>query len=91
MRAIERDLRAKYASTYRILRSDSGMAALDVLRRLEKQNEPVALLLVDYRMPQMNGIEMLVEAMKLYPDAKRVLLTAYADTDAARCWETEVC
>jgi len=83
LRAIERDLRAKYAAKYRIVRADSGVAALDVLRRFEKQNEPVALLLVDHRMPQMNGIETLAEAKKLYPDAKRVLLTAYADTEAA--------
>jgi thioredoxin reductase (NADPH) len=83
LRAIERDLRAKYAASYRIIRADSGITALDVLRRLEKQSEPVALLLVDHRMPQMNGIEMLAEAKKLYPDAKRVLLTAYADTEAA--------
>ncbi len=83
LRAIERDLRARYAAKYRVLRADSGTAALDVLRRLEKQNEPVALLLVDHRMPQMNGIETLAEAKKLYPDAKRVLLTAYADTEAA--------
>ncbi len=83
LRAIERDLRSKYASNYRIMRADSGMAALDVLRRLEKQGDPVALLLVDHRMPQMNGIETLAEAMKLYPEAKRVLLTAYADTEAA--------
>ncbi len=83
LRAIERDLRAKYAATYRIIRADSGVAALEILRRLEKQNEAVALLLVDHRMPQMNGIETLAEAMKLFPDAKRVLLTAYADTEAA--------
>jgi thioredoxin reductase (NADPH) len=83
LRAIERDLRTKYASTYRIMRADSGASALDILRRLEKHNDPVALLLVDYRMPQMNGIEMLAEAIKLYPTAKRVLLTAYADTEAA--------
>src|ERR1700722_9474493 len=83
LRAVERDLRAKYGATYRIVRADSGVAALEVLRRLEKQNEAVALLLVDHRMPQMNGIETLAEAMKLHPEAKRVLLTAYADTDAA--------
>jgi thioredoxin reductase (NADPH) len=59
------------------------MAAMELLRRLSKRNEPVALLLFDHRMPEMNGIETFVEAMKLYPDARRVLLTAYADTDAA--------
>src|SRR5205807_2103250 len=61
----------------------SGHTALDTLTKLQQRNEPVALLLVDHRMPQMNGIETLRAAMKLYPDAKRVLLTAYADTDAA--------
>jgi thioredoxin reductase (NADPH) len=81
--SIERDLRARYARKYRILRADSGMAALQILKRLLERNEPVALLLVDHRMPQMNGIETLLEAIKLYPDAKRVLLTAYADTEAA--------
>src|ERR1700685_1266176 len=83
LRAIERDLRRKYAENYRVLRADSGPAALDLLRRLEQRNDPVALLLADHRMPQMNGIEFLGEAMKIYPDARRVLLTAYADTDAA--------
>jgi thioredoxin reductase (NADPH) len=81
--SIERDLRARYARKYRILRADSGMSALQVLKRLLERNEPVALLLVDHRMPQMNGIETLLKAIKLYPDAKRVLLTAYADTEAA--------
>src|SRR5580700_1617596 len=83
LRAVERDLRREYAEKYRILRADSGPAALDLLRRLEQRNDPVALLLADYRMPQMNGIEFLAEAMKIYPNACRVLLTAYADTDAA--------
>jgi thioredoxin reductase (NADPH) len=81
--SIERDLRARYARKYRILRADSGMSALHLLKRLLERNEPVALLLVDHRMPQMTGIETLLEAIKLYPDAKRVLLTAYADTEAA--------
>jgi len=81
--SIERDLRARYARKYRILRADSGMSALQLLKRLLERNEPVALMLVDHRMPQMNGIETLLEAIKLYPDAKRVLLTAYADTEAA--------
>src|ERR1700722_19488923 len=83
LRAVERDLRTKYGATYRILRADSGMGALDLLRRLAQQNEAVALLLVDHRMPQMNGIETLAEAIKIHPEAKRVLLTAYADTEAA--------
>src|SRR5580658_6690031 len=83
LRAIERDLRRKYADKYRILRADSGPAALDLLRRLDQRNDPVALLLADHRTPQMNGIEFLAEAMQIYPYACRVLLTAYADTDAA--------
>lgn len=83
LRAIERDLRQRYNQTYRILRAESGSSALDLLRRLRQRNDPVALLVVDYRMPHMNGIQTLTEAMKLYPGAKRVLLTAYADTEAA--------
>lgn len=83
LRSIERDLRARYAEKYRILAADSGRAALDILKRLKQRNETVALLLVDHRMPQMNGIETLTEAIKINPDAKRVLLTAYADTEAA--------
>lgn len=83
LRSIEHDLRLRYNQTYRVLRAESGPNALDLLRRLRQRNDPVALLLVDYRMPHMNGIQTLSEAMKLYPDAKRVLLTAYADTEAA--------
>ncbi len=83
LRAIERDLRQRYNHTYRILRAESGMSAIDLLRRLQQRNDSLAMLVVDYRMPHMNGIETLAEAMRLYPDAKRVLLTAYADTEAA--------
>ena len=83
LRAIERDLRQHYSDRYRVLRAESGMAALDILRRLQQRNDAVALLLIDHRMPEMNGVETLVEAIKLYPDTKRVLLTAYADTEAA--------
>ena len=83
LRAVERDLRQHYSPTYRILRAESGTAALELLRRLSQRNDAVALMLADYRMPYMNGIETLAEGMKLYPDAKRVLLTAYADTEAA--------
>jgi thioredoxin reductase (NADPH) len=83
LNSIERDLRAHYGQEYRILPIDSGKAALDYLKKLEQRNEAVALFLVDQRMPEMNGVELLGEAMKAYPQAKRVLLTAYADTQAA--------
>src|ERR1700682_821632 len=83
LHAIERDLKKRYDERYRILRADSGRAALDLLRRLQRRGDAVALLLVDHRMPQMNGVEMLQEAIKLYPSGKRTLLTAYADTEAA--------
>ena len=83
LHAIERDLKRHYKERFRVLRAGSGRAALDLLRRLQQRNEAIALLLVDYRMPQMTGVETLREAIKLYPRAKRALLTAYADTDAA--------
>ena len=81
--SIERDLRQRYGQKYRILRAESGRQGIDLLKQLQQRNDAVALLLVDHRMPQMTGIETLHEAIKLYPEAKRVLLTAYADTDAA--------
>ena len=83
LRAIERDLRQRYADRYRVLRADSGKAALEALDQLKGRNDPVALFLVDQRMPQMTGVAFLTTAIKSYPDAKRSLLTAYADTDAA--------
>lgn len=83
LRAVERDLRKKYSHAYRVLRADSGQAALEVVRELKVRNNPVALFLVDQRMPGISGVEFLEQAIKLYPEAKRVLLTAYADTDAA--------
>ncbi|MFL5803498.1 MAG: FAD-dependent oxidoreductase [Roseiflexaceae bacterium] len=83
LRAIERDLRRHYGRDYRILRADSAMEAIETLRQLKLRNEPVALLLSDHRMPQMNGVEFFEHARTIYPTAKRVLLTAYADTDAA--------
>jgi thioredoxin reductase (NADPH) len=83
LRAVERDLRRNYADRYRVLRADSGQTALDTLRQLKTRNDPVALLLADQRMPQMDGVGFLAAAMTLFPDAKRALLTAYADTDAA--------
>src|SRR5450755_3404318 len=82
-RAVSRDLRRRYGSQYRIVRAESGQSALDALHELKLRGDEVAVILADYRMPQMNGIEFLEEAMKTYPGARRVLLTAYADTDAA--------
>jgi thioredoxin reductase (NADPH) len=81
--AIARDLRAHYGRDYRILRADSGAAALDLLRELKDRQEPVALVLSDQRMPKMDGVTLLSEAMTLHAKSKRALLTAYADTEAA--------
>lgn len=81
--AIERDLRQHFSSEYRILKSESGREALQAVRGLKKRNIPVALLLVDQRMPEMSGTDFLAEAAKFYPAAKKALLTAYSDTQAA--------
>jgi len=81
--AVERDLRSRYGRDYRVLTASSGEAALDALRALAGRGEPVALLLVDQRMPRLSGIEFLTAAAPLAGDARKVLLTAYADTDAA--------
>ena len=83
LRAIERDLRGHYAEHYRVMRANSGNAALTTLRELKARNNPVALLLADQRMPQMDGVGFLTQAMDIHPQAKRALLTAYADTNAA--------
>jgi len=83
LKAIERDLRSRYGEKYRVLRANSGQAGLDLLRELRGREDAVALLLADQRMPQMDGIGFLNEARKVYPEAKRALLTAYADTSAA--------
>jgi thioredoxin reductase (NADPH) len=83
LRAIERDLRSRYSDRYRVMRANSGSAALVTLRELKARNNPVALLLADQRMPQMDGVGFLSEAMEMHPLAKRALLTAYADTNAA--------
>ena len=83
LQAIARDVRRGYGEQFRVVRADSGARALDVLRQLKVANDPVALLLVDQRMPSMTGVELLGEARQLYPEAKRARLTAYADTDAA--------
>ena len=83
LNAIERDLRREYRRDYRIINAGSGAEALDVVKRLKQRNDPLALFLVDQRMPNMSGTEFLEEARKLYPEARKVLLTAYADTEAA--------
>jgi thioredoxin reductase (NADPH) len=83
LRAIERDLRQQYGSRFHILKADSGQKALELVKQLKLRNESLALLLVDQRMPQMSGVVFLEEAINIFPDAKRVLLTAYADTEAA--------
>ncbi|HEY9667784.1 MAG TPA: response regulator, partial [Coleofasciculaceae cyanobacterium] len=83
LQAVSRDLRHQYGDRFRIVRSESGIAALDVVQQLKLRNEPVALFLVDQRMPQMGGVEFIEQAKDVFPVAKRVLLTAYADTDAA--------
>jgi thioredoxin reductase (NADPH) len=82
-RAVARDLRRRYGSAYRILRADSGPAALDTIREVVRRGDRVAAILADYRMPRMSGIEFLEQAMDVVPDARRALLTAYADTSAA--------
>lgn len=82
-RSVARDLRRRYGQDHRIVRAESGTDALDALRELVLRGEPVAAILADYRMPEMNGIEFLEHAMDIVPDARRALLTAYADTDAA--------
>jgi thioredoxin reductase (NADPH) len=82
-RAVARDLRRKYGEEHRIVRAESGHDALETLKQLKLRGETVATLIADYRMPQMTGIEFLEQAMDLYPAARRVLLTAYADSHAA--------
>jgi thioredoxin reductase (NADPH) len=82
-RAVARDLRRRYGDDFRVLRAASAAEALEALRELKVRGDGVAVLLADYRMPQMNGIEFLEQAMDLFPRARRALLTAYADTDAA--------
>ncbi|MGE5322649.1 MAG: FAD-dependent oxidoreductase [Actinomycetota bacterium] len=83
LRAIERDLRSHYGAEYRVLASDSPLGALDLLKQLRVRNDGVALLLADQRMPKMDGVGFLREAREIFPGAKRALLTAYADTNAA--------
>lgn len=83
LRAIERDLRDRYRADYRIMKAGSGSDALDAARELKQRGTPIAMFLVDQRMPGMTGTDVLREGRKLFPDAKKVLLTAYADTEAA--------
>jgi thioredoxin reductase (NADPH) len=83
LRAIERDLRSQYGADYRVMSSDAPEAALDILKELRVRNDSVALLLADQRMPRMDGVGFLQHAKQIFPDAKRALLTAYADTNAA--------
>ena len=82
-RSLARDLRQQYGEDYRIRRAESGPAALEALKELKLRDEKVGLLLADHRMPEMTGVEFLEQARQFYPKARRVLLTAYADTDAA--------
>jgi thioredoxin reductase (NADPH) len=83
LNAIARDLQAHYKNDYRIVKASSGAEALEAVQEFKRRDAPLALLLADQRMPAMSGVEFLSEAIKLYPQSKRVLLTAYADTDAA--------
>jgi len=83
LNAVERDLRHHFRTDYRVVKASSGAQALEAVRQLKQRGAHVALFLVDERMPQMTGTQFLREAIKLYPDARRVLLTAYADTDTA--------
>ncbi|MBI4201970.1 MAG: FAD-dependent oxidoreductase [Chloroflexi bacterium] len=81
--AVERDLRSHFRREYRIVKAFSGKEALAAVKEFKRRNDPIALFLVDQRMPAMTGVEFLAEAKRLYPEAKKVLLTAYADTEAA--------
>lgn len=83
LQAISRDVRQGFGDRFRVIRADSGARALDVIRQVKLAEEAVALMLVDQRMPELTGVDLLAKARPLFPDAKRVLLTAYADTDAA--------
>jgi len=83
LNAVERDLRSHYRADYRVVKSSSGAQALDAVRQLKQRDDQIALFLVDERMPEMSGTQFLAQAIKIYPDARRVLLTAYADTETA--------
>jgi len=81
--AVARDIRARFGQDYQVLRSSSGREAIDALVELKKRGDTVALFVVDQRMPEMTGVEFLAAALPLFPEAKKILLTAYADTEAA--------
>jgi thioredoxin reductase (NADPH) len=83
LEAVVQDLRRQYGATYRVMRAASGQAALDTLAQLKARQEPVALICSDQRMPGITGVEFLERSREIYPDSRRVLLTAYADTEAA--------
>jgi len=83
LNSVERDLRQHFRGEYRIVKADSGSQALQAVQELKRRNDPLALFLVDQRMPEMTGTEFLTQAIQLYPEARKVLLTAYADTEAA--------
>src|SRR5918992_1684140 len=83
LRGVRRDLRRRYAREYRVLRADSGASALDTLSKLKLRGDPVALFLVDQRMPKMTGVEFLDRAIEQFPDARRAPPTPYPDTEAA--------
>ena len=83
LEAVVQDLRRQYGAEYRVMRAAGGQAALDTLSQVKAREEPVALLLSDQRMPGMSGVQFLERSRDIYPEARRVLLTAYADTEAA--------
>ena len=83
IRAVERDLKSKFSANYRILAAESPEKAMDLVKQLTTRGDRIALFLVDQRMPHLSGTEFLMEALLLQPDARRVLLTAYADSNAA--------
>ena len=83
LNAIARDLQAHYQSDYRIVKAGSGSEALEAVQEFKRRNDSIALFLADQRMPKMSGVKFLEKSLKLYPETKKVLLTAYADTEAA--------
>ena len=83
LNAVERDLKRHFRQDYRIIKAGSGSSALETIQQLKQRNDAIALFLVDQRMPEMSGTEFLAQARSVYPDARKVLLTAYADTNAA--------